>query len=525
MDVGLLNLKETLVTQTSCLQALSEKIDCYQLESAERSNTNKCAINDLKTQVSTNKLQLEDAIKSQEALTEGMRSLEHTINLMRHDLAKEKRAQNTTLNSIIERLNKVEATEQKPERQPAKRKENVRPAHQHHGTPPIIDISTTETADQPEVRILPHSDPHWQNHSDPSDRRSNREYDRNSGHRNDAKPSSSGERGNERSGSGFRYKEQQALLLQKPERQSAKRKENVRPAQQQHDTPAISIIDITGTVDQPEVRILNPHRKENRSLVVHDQSPRYQSQSLDARHTKQKKTEGGRIPGNGNRASEARITNKDTQNEDIGSGFRYKKQYAMILHDGSHDDFNAYDFDRMFHVETFKTKGLKSLTKDLDRFKKVADKMKPDCIYVHLGANDLIQGEEAESVVTYYHDLAQYLLHNYSSKVCFSLIIPTHNNVCLNAKIKSMNNEVLDMVTYIRSSSADSRSRLFTFDNTRTGDHCKYVQGTQQFTNRGKKMIWLRLKDGLKKTLGLPRPSFSNAPSNNKNNRSRRSYD
>jgi hypothetical protein len=126
---------------------------------------------------------------------------------------------------------------------------------------------------------------------------------------------------------------------------------------------------------------------------------------------------------------------------------------------------------------------------------------------VHLGMKDLLDKKDTKTISEYYYDLANHLLEYYRSNICFSLIIPTHNNVMLRNKIRKVNDDVIKMISQLRSSNRDYRSRLFTFDNQRIGDHSTYSQGTQQFSVRGKKMIWMRLNEGLKKTLRLPRPS------------------
>lgn len=186
---------------------------------------------------------------------------------------------------------------------------------------------------------------------------------------------------------------------------------------------------------------------------------------------------------------------------------QYKKMYGIILHDGTHKNFNPLNFDKKFRLETYETKGLISLKKDKEGFTKLAKKVNPDCIYVHLGMNDLIEKKDASTISEHYYDLAEHLLKNYRSNICFSLIIPTHNNEMLREKIKDVNNDVIDMVSHLRSSNREYRSRLFSFDNNKIGDHSTYIQGSQQFSVRGKKMIWMRLNEGLKKTLRLPRPS------------------
>jgi hypothetical protein len=198
----------------------------------------------------------------------------------------------------------------------------------------------------------------------------------------------------------------------------------------------------------------------------------------------------------------------------------YKKLYAIILHDGTHRNFDQSNFDTKFRLETYETKGLMGLKKDNGGLAKLIKKVNPDCIYVHLGMNDLLEKRDDKTISTHYYDLAEHLLASYRANVCFSLIIPTHNNEMLKARIKSVNNDVIDMVSYLRSTKHEFRNRLFTFENNRIGDHSTYIQGSQQFSTRGKKMIWMRLNEGLKKTLRLPRPSYSDKPLKNTGSKS-----
>jgi len=134
--------------------------------------------------------------------------------------------------------------------------------------------------------------------------------------------------------------------------------------------------------------------------------------------------------------------------------------------------------------------------------------------------NDLLERRDDKTISKHYYDLAEHLLATYRANVCFSLIIPTHNNERLKERIKSVNNDVIDMVSYLRSLKHEFRNRLFTFENNRIGDHSTYIQGSQQFSARGKKMIWMRLNEGLKKTLRLPRPSYSDKPLKNMGSKS-----
>lgn len=204
----------------------------------------------------------------------------------------------------------------------------------------------------------------------------------------------------------------------------------------------------------------------------------------------------------------------DPGSQSVSKNMQYKKMYAVILHDGTHNNFDHLNFDKQFRIHTYETNGLTSLKKD-DGFSKLTNKVNPDCIYVHLGINDLLKKIDTSKISQLYYDLAVHLLENYRSNVCFSLIIPTHNNLMLRDKIKTVNNDVIEMVSHLRSTHRDFRNRLFTFDNNRIGDHSTYIQGSQQFSVRGKKMIWMRLNEGLKKTLRLPRPSYTvtNKPS------------
>lgn len=132
--------------------------------------------------------------------------------------------------------------------------------------------------------------------------------------------------------------------------------------------------------------------------------------------------------------------------------------------------------------------------------------------------NDLLSGKTTETLLDYYHDLAELLLHKFRAKICFSLLIPTNNNEHLNAKVRNLNWEIVNLITYLRSKSRHISERIFTLDNSSISHHSSFTKGVDirpRLNKRGSKMLWMRLEEGLKKTLRLPRTN-SNSYVNNR---------
>ena len=122
-------------------------------------------------------------------------------------------------------------------------------------------------------------------------------------------------------------------------------------------------------------------------------------------------------------------------------------------------------------------------------------RLRPDGVYIHLGANDLVKRKCIPSGSI--HDLAEFLLKNSKAQICFSLLIPSSNNETFNERIHLTNNEMKSNVSWFHRNDESARSRLFTFSNDKVGNQNTYSINTG-------------FEEGLRKTMRMPRPSYHN---------------
>ena len=185
----------------------------------------------------------------------------------------------------------------------------------------------------------------------------------------------------------------------------------------------------------------------------------------------------------------------------------YKRHTVLLIHDDCFKEFNSERFNRQFHVHNFKVCSFDELQKQSKKLNQAVTRLRPDCIYIHTGANDFIK--KKAGVMGHVKELAQHLMKTTKAQICFSSLIPTTNNSSHNNKIKLVNEEISDYVSWLRSSNSEAKDRIFTFTNDKIGDHNSYSPTTGfKLSDKGQKMLWIRLREGLKKTLRLPRISY-----------------
>ena len=142
-------------------------------------------------------------------------------------------------------------------------------------------------------------------------------------------------------------------------------------------------------------------------------------------------------------------------------------------------------------------------------------RLRPDGVYIHLGANDMLKKKciPPGSV----HELAEFLLRKSKANICFSLLIPSSNDERLNEKIHLANSEIKSTVSRLHKNKESARSRLFTFCNDQVGNqNCYSMLNGFELKNWGEKLLYVRLREGLKKTMRLPRPSYHNSQQTNR---------
>jgi hypothetical protein len=195
---------------------------------------------------------------------------------------------------------------------------------------------------------------------------------------------------------------------------------------------------------------------------------------------------------------------------------RYRRHTVLLLHDENFDEFNSERFNRQFHVHCFKTSSYASLTKQSKKLNKTIKRLRPDCIYVHTGMNDFL--EKKSGLASNVKELAKHLLDTTKAQICFSALIPSSENTSLNDRIRLVNEETRNYISWLHNHEPEVKDRIFTFNNDKIGDYnSESLNAGLKLSDRGQKKLWIRLREGLKKTLRLPRTSYHD------NNRSRRS--
>jgi len=197
----------------------------------------------------------------------------------------------------------------------------------------------------------------------------------------------------------------------------------------------------------------------------------------------------------------------------------YKNYTVLLIHDENFQNFSRDNFSSRFNVHQYSVGSFLSLKKDSAKLNSMINRIRPDCVYIHLGINDFLH--KKASIGNYVEQLSHHLLKTTDAQICFSHIIPSSNDTVLNDKIRLVNRETSRCVSWFHSKSSAARERLFTFSNESVGNHNTHTDKIGfRLRERGEKLLWLKLKDGITKTLRLPRENTVNNRNirNNKRN-------
>lgn len=186
----------------------------------------------------------------------------------------------------------------------------------------------------------------------------------------------------------------------------------------------------------------------------------------------------------------------------------YRNHTVLLVHDENFDDFSPKQFSNRFNVHRFKASSLHELFKDKEKLNSTILKLKPDCIYIHTGINDVIKKKSGVTNAT--KSLLKHLAETTKAQICISKLIPTTNDNDLNKKIKLVNDEIHGYVNWLHQQKDEARERIFTYSNNSVGFHNTYVRTIGfELTEHGQKLLWIRFREGIKKTLRLPRAHTS----------------
>ena len=199
---------------------------------------------------------------------------------------------------------------------------------------------------------------------------------------------------------------------------------------------------------------------------------------------------------------------------------RYRQKKCLVIHSGTFSGFQSEQFSREFDITCYKTHWIKDLAGD-SKLKDKIDNLKPECIYLHMGANEMYKGENDKMALVDIEDFVWYLIDMTQSRICLSTVIPTANNNYMNKSINRFNDGIRDLVTEIRKERPDLEEHIFSYFNDSVGWQNKTSHSQEVIlSDLGKNIMWKRLKDGLCKALRLPREQLSKhtaSPKNRKN--------
>ena len=183
---------------------------------------------------------------------------------------------------------------------------------------------------------------------------------------------------------------------------------------------------------------------------------------------------------------------------------RYRTHKCMIVHDPFLKDFDTGKFSKWFDVSNVQFYSLNEILSKGTLFSKIKASS-PEIIYLHVGFGDLINKTKGDTIVDMYKQLIYKLLENSEVKICMSLMIPVLGYPETNSKLKQINRCVSDFISQVRNQ-PKYRNRIFTGNNDVIGGFVNRAVGskgaTVNLSEQGQKKMWIKIKDGLQRSLG-----------------------
>lgn len=190
---------------------------------------------------------------------------------------------------------------------------------------------------------------------------------------------------------------------------------------------------------------------------------------------------------------------------------RYRTRKCLIIHDPYFDQFDKGKFTKWLDVSTIRYETLHAANSDNSLMGKVR-KMNPEVIFLHLGQADLLNKTRGDTVIAETKELMIKLLEIAGIKLCLSQIIPLKAIAQVKSVIRQVNRELSSLVTDMRKS-ADHNRRLFTQNNDALAGFIYRETGGQGYVvglnDRGRRKLWLHLKDGLHRSLNISQRNSS----------------
>ena len=196
----------------------------------------------------------------------------------------------------------------------------------------------------------------------------------------------------------------------------------------------------------------------------------------------------------------------------VSSGAResYRQHSVLVVHDGLFDNFNQDAFPRHLRLKLVKNKSLKTLaTTELNALIRTMERTRPKCVYIHAGWNDAFESIPSQEVSEYCRTISEAILSapTVNANVCFST--PFHvgsDNSALADRVEETSQTIFQFVSRYRTQS----ERVFSFTNDELWNFTTQYSGepgpVRPSCERGTKIMWASLRNGISKTLRLPNP-------------------
>ena len=185
----------------------------------------------------------------------------------------------------------------------------------------------------------------------------------------------------------------------------------------------------------------------------------------------------------------------------------YSIKQCLLVHDGTHDDFDPSKFSGRYYVERHETPLLSTMSKECNKIIEKLTELKSEMVILHAGHRDLWQGNRVQDVTDNYKYLVTQLAEKTNVRICVSLIIPTGRHYPgFNEKVKSVNEFVSSLISDLRAR-GEYKNRIFTANNDRLQHYVVRSTGENgirmKLNSRGKNILWLKLQDSMERTLNM----------------------
>ena len=235
-----------------------------------------------------------------------------------------------------------------------------------------------------------------------------------------------------------------------------------------------------------------PHEPEN--LTEKQQAPRKQTKTLKEK--------------SGDTENHYESSNADNRSR------KYTTRKGLLVHDPFLKNFDSEQFSKWFDTTNLQFRSVKDILREGSLVSKIRAN-KPEVVYIHAGFGDLLDKTEGEVLLDQYKQLIYKLLESTDTKVCISMMIPVAGYPQLNSKLRQINTRVSEFISQLRNQHK-YLNRVFTSNNDSIGGYIERRVGPKGASitlgERGQKLLWLRVKDSLKRSLGITQ--FRRRPEN-----------